>query len=704
MGRTTSGRGRKDKAAGRKRQSSKAAVSVKKNPPTRRYARSPSKKRVSRRRKSSQSTSAVRSWLRLIGKIVLRASAVVFVVLLGALTALIIYARDLPTIGDLEMARHEPRIEILASTGEIIGIRGRDRGPSVDIESLPPHVVDAFLATEDRNFYHHVGINPVAILRALVVNLKAGDIEQGGSTITQQLVKNLLLTPDRNLRRKVQEMLLALKIEAIYEKDEILSFYLNAVYFGNGAYGLEAAARRYFAKSPQELTIAEAAVLAGLLKAPSRYAPTHDREAAISRAEVVLSAMVEADMLTAGEAAEITFPSLEDIAQQDPSAAYAADYAYLKAREALGEIQQNITIHTTIDYAAMQSAVHAQQELLDKYDLNGKKVQSAVVVMDENGAVKVLIGGNDYLESSYNRAVSARRQPGSAFKPFVYLTALEEGFRPEDLINDQRLTIGDWAPENYKDIYVGMVPLTEAMARSLNAAAIMLQEEVGRSRVVDVSNRLGLNINDPGPSLALGVTVVTPLQLATAYLPLSSGGIDATPFLVNRITAEDGSILYENRPEQASKRVLDGDMLIAFDHMMRQVVTSGSGRRAGLKGHYAAGKTGTSQSSRDAWFAGYASGLVGVVWMGRDDDTPMEWGRESISGSGPPAELWSEVMTVALKNIPVREPTPYIARPRSDGLLAHLKTLLGENRRQEKPVKPISIEDLIKGEAAPGTQ
>ncbi|WP_370338475.1 transglycosylase domain-containing protein [Parvularcula marina] len=636
------------------------------------------------------------------GRLFLRATTAAFFLLAAGLVTLLIYGRGLPPVGDLASARKEPRVEIHAANGEVIGIRGQDRGQPIDAASLPPHVVGAFLATEDRNFYHHVGVNPVAIIRALMVNVKAGDVEQGGSTITQQLVKNLLLTPEQSLHRKVQEMLLALKIEAMYSKDEILSFYLNAVYFGNGAYGLEAASRRYFDKRPEELSIGEAAVLAGLLKAPSRFAPTADENKAISRAKVVLAAMVDAGVITHAEAKAVSFTRLADIAETDHAAAYAADYALAEATRILGGVEQDLLIETTIDLPATRSAATAREEIATKDDLYTPEVQAAAIVLDENGAIHVLIGGNDYRQSSFNRAVQAKRQPGSAFKPFIYLTALEEGFRPEDMINDKRIEIGDWAPKNYKDTYAGMVPLSEAMARSLNAAAIRLQEEVGRENVVEIANRLGLKIDDPGPSLALGTVEVTPLELATAYLPLSGGGVVAEPFIITRISAADGTELYHHEIERVPRLAVSPDVLVPFDHMMREVVTNGSGRRAKIAGHYAAGKTGTSQSSRDAWFAGYASGLVGVVWLGRDDDRPMGSGHRAMSGSHAPAEWWSSVMTAALTGVPAREPTPYAPEPRSDKLLSHLAAILGVRApRERQGPPPANIEDIISGEAGP---
>lgn len=689
-GRSTTGRGSKKKSAAKRPATRRAVKKPARRPTT-------AKKRPARRKATARNKARpAKPLLARIGSLTLRGMAVAFVVLAAGLVGLIIYAQDLPPIDDLANARKDPRLVIKSEEGEILGIRGQDRGEPVNAADLPPHVVHAFLATEDRNFYHHVGVNPVAILRALFVNLQAGDVEQGGSTITQQLVKNLLLTPERSMQRKVQEMLLALKIEAKYDKNEIFSLYLNAVYFGNGAYGLEAAARRYYEKDPQELTLGEAALLAGLLKAPSRFAPTADEEAAIARAKVVLTSMVEAGYITQEEAAAAKYGRLKKAGAADTAGAYAADYAVAEAKRLIGPITRDVIIHTTIDAAATRRTELARQAVAAEYPLYTEEVQSALVVLDENGAIHVLIGGNDYADTPYNRAVRATRQPGSVFKPFVYLAALEEGFRPEDLVDDSRVAVGDWQPANYKDTYAGMVPLSEAMARSLNAAAIRLQEEVGRERVVATANRLGLGISDPGPSLALGVTEVTPLDLAAAYLPFSGGGIPATPYLVDTIESPDSEILYTHIPEIPDGPVVSREVLTAFDHMMREVVTAGSGRRASIEGHFAAGKTGTSQNSRDAWFAGYASGLVGVVWLGRDDDRPMELGRRYMSGSRAPASLWSGMMTAALDGVEPREPTLYEPEERPDTLLEHLAMLLGMPPGKDKsPPKPDPYDDEI---------
>lgn len=655
-------------------------------PPVRRVKR----KRPAARRRTSP------AWLRFVRFFGLRVAVLGLVGLVAAGMVVGWYARDLPEVGDLASARRLPRVVIEDRHGTIIGIRGQDRGTAVDSSTLPPHVVGAFLATEDRNFFYHVGVNPVAIIRALLINVKEGSVAQGGSTITQQLVKNLVLTSDQTVKRKVQEMILALKIERNFTKPEILSLYLNAVYFGNGAYGLEAAARRYFAKPPAELTVGEAAMLAGLLKAPSELAPTSDRNAARARARTVLEAMVDAEYITAAEARAVLDAGIASIATSDRHTDYAADHAYAEVRQLIGEIDRDLIVRTTVDGPAIERVAGQRARIAAADPLLGPKVETAMLALEEHGAIRILIGGNDYRASEFNRATQARRQPGSVFKTFVYLAALENGKRPNSYIEDREIKVGDYAPTNYKDVYAGRVTMTEAMARSLNSAAIGLQEELGQSRVLDAARRAGFPRikEDVGASLALGTMSVTPLDVAKSFLPLSNGGLPADPYVIDRVTAADGTVLYR-RPATslaAADQAFETDVLIAIDHMLRYVVASGSGSAAKVNGHVAAGKTGTSQNNRDAWFAGYVSGMVGVVWLGKDDDTPMSGARGDVAGSGAPSRLWSAMMTEALGDRPARKPIPYVPPRDRRNLFQHIAHVLG--RDTPEPVDGPSAEEL----------
>ncbi|MBB4657667.1 PBP1A family penicillin-binding protein [Parvularcula dongshanensis] len=593
-----------------------------------------------------------------------------------------------------------PRIEVRDRTGALIAVHGRDKGAPVDPATLPPHVIQAFLATEDRNFYDHVGVNPVAVLRALLVNTRAGGVAQGGSTITQQLVKNALLTSDRTLKRKAQEVILALKIERAYDKDEILGFYLNTVYFGSGAYGLEAASRRYFDHAPTELTVGEAAMLAGLLKAPSRYAPTRAPDAARNRAGVVLAAMVDAGYLTASQAERIEAEGIASVVPRDDSNAYGADAAVAEARRVLGGIGRNVVVTTTLDAAAGRGVAQSVEDVLGADPRVDPAVEAAVLLAEEDGAIRVMIGGRDYARSTFNRATLARRQPGSVFKPFVYLAGLESGLRPESIVDDSPIRIGTYAPDNYKDRYYGEVSLTEAMARSLNAAAVRVQEEAGRSRVVSVARRAGLSgASDTGPALALGVIEATPVEILQSYATLSTGGVPSEPYLVTRIATPDGRVLYEHRPPPPGLPVFAERDMVALGHMLQAVVHSGSGVRAAVPGHLAAGKTGTGQDSRDAWFAGYASGLVGVVWLGRDDFGPMEGPKGAVTGAGAPAVLWSQAMRIGLEGRPARDPVPYAPEPDEKSLFEHLAALLTRRSPDDDQIADLIQE--IRAQPAP---
>ena len=602
------------------------------------------------RRRASRS--GLPRWVRAAGGIAYRLSFVGFGILALGIGILYHYSRDLPSIAALDDLQRPAQITIVDRNGELLTRYGEVHGRPVAVDALPPHVVDAFLATEDRNFYHHWGVNPVAILRALIINMRSGDIRQGGSTITQQFAKNIFLTPDRTVKRKAQEMLLALQIEMAYSKDEILAFYLNNVYFGAGAYGLRAASERYFDKPPERLSVGEAAMLAGLLKAPSRYAPTSSPDAARDRAKIVLAAMVDAGVLEREEADKIREADIASISRRRNPAPYATDFAMAELDRILPNPGEDIVIHTAIDLDAHKKAQQAIAELPERDPRFTGDIQVALVALEQDGAVRLLIGGRQYAISEYNRATHASRQPGSAFKPFVYLAALEDGRYPDDIVFDMPVELGNWSPANYKDRYYGAVPMAEALARSLNAAAIHLQEETGRDRVVAVAKRLGFDGDiDPGAALALGVNEATPLELAGTYLPFANGGVAQDPYIITSIYNAEGKVLYA-REETPGRQVVARKDLIALNHMLRQVVEAGSGRAAAVPGYVTMGKTGTTQDYRDAWFAGHAGGMTGVVWLGKDDYSPMGNGNNAVSGSGAPAMLWREMMVAALDGRP----------------------------------------------------
>ncbi len=655
---------RKSSIVSAKKKTPTKKVSAKKKNPTKKKTASQktgnpitARKRIQRRpasRRRTKRASAVLfhapRWLRFLGGFFYRVTFVGFLGFIAAVCGFYYFSRDLPSIAALHSQVRPSQITILDKNGELITHYGNIFGKPVTIAELPPHVVQAFVATEDRNFYHHLGVNPMAILRALIVNVRSGDIRQGGSTITQQFAKNVFLTPEKTVKRKAQEMLLALQLEMTYSKDEILALYLNNVYFGAGAYGLRAATNRYFDKPPAQLTVGEAAMLAGLLKAPSKYSPSSRPDAARDRARIVILAMHDAGYISREKMDAILAGPIALLKMRDNPAPYATDHVMSELSQVYGPVKGDIVIHTTLNLAAHRKAAYLVKTLPETDTRFKDDIQIGLLALEANGAIRLLIGGRDYATSQYNRVTHARRQPGSAFKPFVYLTALEGGRQPDDIILDAPVELGAWKPTNYKERYYGPVEMGEAMARSLNAAAIRVQEEAGRQEVVAVARRLGFaGTLDPGAALALGVNETTPLNLAKTYLPFANDGYTAVPYIITSIDSADGrSVFTRQRPTQT--KVINDKPLVAMNHMLRLVVSMGSGQSASIPGYTTAGKTGTTQDNRDAWFVGHAAGLVGVVWLGKDDFSPMTTGWSPVSGSGTPAFLWKDMMLAALEN------------------------------------------------------
>lgn len=563
------------------------------------------------------------------------------------------YARDLPSTDGLWRAERAPRISLIAADGEPLSVQGESHGAPARLSELPAHVPRAVLAVEDRNFYHHIGVNPVSVLRALMVNASEGEVLQGGSTISQQLAKNLFLSSDRTLKRKIQELMLALWLEHSFTKNEILTLYLNRVYFGAGAYGIDAASYRYFAKPARQLSVGEAAVLAGLLKAPSRYAPTRNPGDAGQRGRLVLDAMVAAKFLTPAEAARARAEPVRLASPRFAAAPYFVDYILAEAADLARGVDADLIVRTTFD-PRVQEALEAGMTAGLALSPLPAEAQAAAVIVDRGGAVRAMIGGRDYRASQFNRAVSARRQPGSAFKPFVFLAAVEGGYAPEDMVRDAPIEVDGWKPGNFRNQYFGEVTLTEAMARSLNSAAVRLQESAGRNAVRQTARRAGLAVKTHGPALALGVDAVTPLELAGAYAPFANYGYRAAPYAIDSIRTVEGELVYQ-RPAQVVEATASARGVDMVNRMMRAAVGWGTGRAAAIDGYAVAGKTGTTQESRDAWFAGHAGGLVGVVWVGRDDNRPMP---EMLGGKAP-ATIWREAMSRALDA--TARPTPLLA-------------------------------------------
>lgn len=546
------------------------------------------------------------------------------------------------TLPDMDAAINRTRLPsttILAENGNEVQSFGTVYSEIIRSEELPQYVIDAIVWTEDRRFYEHFGFDVVSFTRAMITNLFAGRFAQGGSTLTQQVAKNLFLTNKKTINRKTQELLLAFWLEHKFTKEQILTLYLNRVYFGNGAYGIEAASQKYFQKTSRDLNILEAAVLAGMLKAPSRYNPIASKTRALERAKVVLNIMRENNLLSNKDYLRaLEMPLGDEKPSKVKNGAYFADFALSEISARIGEQESDIYALTTLDQDLQEKAsAILQKEIAAAKDKNVS--QGAVVILDKNGAVRALVGGVNYNQSQFNRAVQALRQPGSAFKFFVYLTAIHQGLTPKDIIEDKPLIIKDWRPENHDKKYYGEVTLREAFAKSLNLAAIRLAQKVGVKQIAQLAKKLGISTpleNDL--SLALGTSSVKVIDMAAAYATVANGGFAVFPYSVEEIYTNDGFQLYQ-RDSDENRRLLSEEETILMKKLMREVLKTGTGRSAAL-GREAFGKTGTSQDHRDAWFVGFDDNLICAVWIGNDDNSPMK----GVYGSGLPAKIWKKIM------------------------------------------------------------
>src|ERR1700749_3938489 len=568
-----------------------------------------------------------------------------------AVAGVVVYVgAHLPPIQSLEIPKRPPTIQITGMDGSVLATRGEMAGANIALKDLPPYLPKAFIAIEDRRFYSHYGVDPLGIARAAVANILHRGVSQGGSTLTQQLAKNLFLTQERTMQRKLQEVELALGLERKHSKAEILELYLNRVYFGSGAYGVEAASQRYFGKSAKNVTLPEAAMLAGLVKSPTRLAPNRNPEGAEKRAQTVLAAMADAKFITEAQAqASIGHPSYNVKAAGAGTVNYVADWIGEVLDDLVGQIDQNIVVETTID-PKLQSI--AEASVIDELAAKSVKFnvsQGALVAMTPDGAGRARVGGRNYSESQYNRAVIAKRQPGSAFKPFVYLTAIEAGLTPETVRQDAPLDVKGWKPENYTHQYLGSVTLTQALAMSLNTVAVRLGLEVGPKNVVRTAHRLGISSKlEANASIALGTSEVSMVELVGAYAPFANGGFGVSPHVVTKIRTVDGKILYTRSADQLGQ-VIDPHYVAMMNTMMQETLLSGTAHKAELPGWMAAGKTGTSQDFRDAWFIGYTANLVTGVWLGNDDNSPTK----KATGGGLPVEIWTRFMKAAHQGVPV---------------------------------------------------
>lgn len=555
------------------------------------------------------------------------------------------YAQELPDITKSASFERKRAIIVKAADGSVAGRYGEIVGESVTVKDLPECMPQAVLAIEDRRFYYHFGLDPIGLVRAIGVNVAKGRVAQGGSTITQQLAKNLFLSQERTLKRKIQEAMLALWLEATLTKDEILSAYLNRVYLGTGTYGVDAASKLYFNKPVDQMNLRECAIIAGMLKAPSRFSPLRNPELSNERADIVIGAMVDAGYLTKDEAKneKASAPKPVDRPASEAAARYYTDWIVDQLDELIGTPDADLIVETTLDKNIQTSIDVALNKVITESGEAKKISQGAMIVMRPNGQVVALVGGKNYNESQFNRATQGKRPAGSSFKPIVYLSALERGWSTQDILMDEPITEGRYRPKNYGGKYLGEVTLEQALTYSLNTIAFQLAKTLGPEAIIDSARRLGITSDlEPNLSIALGANGVALLEMATAYSIIANGGTEVQPFAITKISTKDGELIYQRSDAQSMKRVFRSADIQNLTSMMNSVMEYGTGQGARF-GVPAAGKTGTSDDSRDAMFMGFTRQLVGTVWLGNDDNSPMK----NVTGGSYPASIWREVMSQA---------------------------------------------------------
>lgn len=607
------------------------------------------------------------------------------IVLALGLGYLWMHSFELPNVQDYRASTDQPDITLLDYEGEVFSRFGSRQGRNLGFHEMSPWLPAAAVAIEDHRFYRHPGIDLIGLTRAMLQNLIAGRVVQGGSTISQQLAKLSYVGAERSLRRKLKEAGYALALEARLSKNDILEAYLNKVYLGGGAYGVDAASRRYFDKSASELTLAESAMLAGLIKAPSRYAPTRRLEVAQERASVVLSRMVDEGMISPKEAAKAKAePASLTTSDDDSGLGYFKDWVAAESRLFSSDRHARLTVQTTLDRILQRHAESTVSDLLARYAAKVGASQVAMIAMTPDGRVKAMVGGEDYDASQFNRAVQAKRQPGSAFKLFLYLAALDEQIYPDNGISARPIEVDGWRPRNADDAYPDRVSIAHAFSHSVNTAAVRLAEHIGRDKIVQKARQLGITTDlHNHPSLALGSAEVTLLELTAAYGSVANGGKMVWPEGINSIAGTDYATLY--RRQAIDERVLSPEAVEGMTSMLQETLVVGTGWRAQLPG-FVAGKTGTSSDYRDAWFLGFTSDLVVGIWVGNDNGQPMKM----VSGGGLPAMIFREFMnrsgqvphpleerdTNDFPNLPVAADQNE-TRPREAGFIASLFSLFG---------------------------
>lgn len=604
---------------------------------------------------------------------------------IAALGAGVWVSIGLPDLDEALKTERRPTVTIQAADGTEIYRAGDLVGETVALKNLPPHLMQAVLATEDRRFYSHFGIDPIGLGRAMVRNIRAGRVVEGGSTITQQLAKNLFLTPARTITRKLQEMVVALWLEWEFSKDQILTLYLNRVYLGAGTYGVDAAARRFFQKPAARVNTYEAAVLAGLLKAPSRYNPVASPERAHARARTVLANMVAAGYLTETKAADAARGiQVAVVSAPTGNARHFVDWVLEAVSDYVTAGGRDLVVKTTLDLALQRQAETAMGRAFMAADRARMQAgEGALIALTPQGAVRAMVGGRDYGKSQFNRAVQAQRQPGSAFKPVVYLAALEAGMTPATPVVDKPVSLSGWQPSNFSGKYEGRMTLEYALANSVNTIAVQLAQKVGPAKIIDTARALGITTDLPRDAgLALGTGEVSLLELATAYAVLARAGMGVWPYAITEIIGPDDAPLYQ-RQGSGPGRAVPAAPARTLTAMMNKVIDGGTGKHAAI-GRPAAGKTGTSQNYRDAWFVGFTPQLVTAVWFGNDDGSPMK----RVTGGGLPARTWAVFMGAAHQGLPVLafDDIGDDGKPGSGSFWGRLKNLVGSGSETVEPV------------------
>jgi penicillin-binding protein 1A len=563
------------------------------------------------------------------------------------------------------LKKSELAVQFLDRYGNEVGARGIKHNDSIPIEDFPDHLIKATLATEDRRFYEHFGIDVPGTFRALLINARAGGVVQGGSSITQQLAKNLFLNNERTIERKVKEAFLAIWLETRITKNQILKLYLDRAYLGGGAFGVDAAAQYYFNKSAREVNLAESAMLAGLFKAPTRYAPHINLPAARARANTVLDNLIEAGMMTEGQVfGARRNPAIAVDRRDERQPNYYLDYAFEEMKKLVDKLPKTVTervfiVRTGLDVNLQRQSENAVEETLRDYGRQYGARQAATAVMENDGTLRALVGGRDYSESQFNRATDANRQPGSSFKPYVYSAAFIHGLKPTTVVVDGPVCIGNWCPHNYSGGYSGSHTLTSALVRSINTIPVKLSITIGngnpragRNKIVDLAKKMGLRTPLPDtPSLPIGADEVTVFDHTAAFATFPNGGLAVTPHAILEVRSATGELIWRfDRDGPKPRRVMPQQVAADINMILNQAVEAGTGRRAIVDGVKAAGKTGTTNAYRDAWFVGYTGNMVAGIWYGNDDYAPTN----RMTGGSLPAMTWKKIMAYAHQGIELK--------------------------------------------------